>query len=428
MSEPADSRLRRLLGGESLAGLRQRLRRRFAHAHPDRPLEHIRINGLTADEHAALASLTGRPQRFSASMRIDLDLVDASFRNAGVAASLRDALERLDGPIPDVTATRLRARDQWAQVVENCRDPRLSDLLRESSGLGLLRRLARQDAARATELCHRAEAVLRRLPAHGVTRSQLAAEVLGDAHALDAGQPVATLVLATQRRLAVSARRETGEGVDGAPGLEGGTDPQPAAERARDLWAMAGVLVNELARPALFLNLPAKGLCAGGDGEPRYASLRALLRAPPRWDVAGLEVHVCENPNLLAIAADRLGAYCAPLVCTDGMPAAAQRTLLAQLAQAGARLLYHGDFDWPGLRIANHVMRAFDARPWRLGASDYVSAVHAAASMGHPLHGEVVEASWDMALAAAMRHHRLAIAEEALTDSLLRDLDTHRSK
>ncbi|BBF92158.1 TIGR02679 family protein [Blastochloris tepida] len=424
MSDPADARLLRLLGGESLAGLRQRLRRRFAHAHPDRPLEHIRINGLTADEHAALASLTGRPQRFSASMRIDLDRVDTSFRNAGVAASLRDALERLDGPIPDVAATRLRARDQWAQVVENCRDPLLSDLLRESSGLGLLRRLARQDAARATELCRRAEAVLRRLPAHGVTHSQLAAEVLGDAHALDAGQPVATLVLATQRRLALSARRET----DDATRQEDGADPQPAAERARDLWAMAGVLVNELARPALFLNLPATGLCDGGDGEPRYASLRALLRAPPRWDVAGLEVHVCENPNLLAIAADRLGARCTPLVCTDGMPAAAQRTLLAQLAQAGARLLYHGDFDWPGLRIANHVMRAFGARPWRLGVSDYLTAAHTATGMGHPLRGEPVEASWDMALAAAMRQHRLAIAEEALTDSLLRDLDTHRSK
>jgi hypothetical protein len=49
-------------------------------------------------------------------------------------------------------------------------------------------------------------------------------------------------------------------------------------------------------------------------------------------------VFVCENPNIAAIAADRLGA-------------------------AGARLLYHGDFDWAGLVIANFVMREFGAEP-----------------------------------------------------------------
>ena len=70
MREPAETRLQRLLGGDHLAGLRKRLRRRFSHAHPDLPAEHIRIDGLTADEHAVLASLTGRPQRYSASMRM----------------------------------------------------------------------------------------------------------------------------------------------------------------------------------------------------------------------------------------------------------------------------------------------------------------------------------------------------------------------
>ena len=133
------------------------------------------------------------------------------------------------------------------------------------------------------------------------------------------------------------------------------------------------MLVNELARPALLLNLPMEGggTFAGEAGEPAYATLRRLLRSPPRLAVAGRTVYVCENPNLVAIAADRLGLRCAPLVCADGMPAAAQRTLLPQLAEAGANLAYHGDFDWPGLRIANLVMRSFGARPWRFGAEDY---------------------------------------------------------
>ena len=115
-------------------------------------------------------------------------------------------------------------------------------------------------------------------------------------------------------------------------------------ETAREIWAGAGILVNELARPVLFLNLPVQNQLAGS-GEPGYLSLRALLRAPPLWDVAGRAIFVCENPNLVAIAADTLGINCAPLVCTDGMPAAAQRTLLMQLSAAGACLHYHGDFD-----------------------------------------------------------------------------------
>ena len=81
---------------------------------------------------------------------------------------------------------------------------------------------------------------------------------------------------------------------------------------------------------------PALGLSLSG--EPVHLSLRRLLRRPPPWDVAGREVFVCENPNIVAIAADRLGTTCAPLACTDGMPFAAQQTLLAQLAASGARL------------------------------------------------------------------------------------------
>jgi uncharacterized protein (TIGR02679 family) len=138
--------------------------------------------------------------------------------------------------------------------------------------------------------------------------------------------------------------------------------------------------------------------------------------------VAGRTVYVCENPNLLAIAADRWGPDCAPLVCTDGMPAAAQRQLLSQLTQAGARLCYHGDFDWPGLRIGNHVMREHRAQAWRFGAADYSAAVRSTSSPGQPLTGMPVEALWDAALTTLMREHRISIDEEALAASLLQDL------
>lgn len=418
MSEAGDQRLQRLLGGDKLAPLRRRLRRRFERTPMGKPVEQLRVAGLTADEHATLASLIGRPQRFSGSLSIDVGLVDAALREAGVAASLRDALERLDGPIADLAAARLRSQELWSSVIESSNHPDLAGLLRAPSNVGLLKRLARQDPAAAARLCRQAEAVLNRLPATGLARSQLAAEVLGDAHALDDGRPVATLVLAVLRR---PAPPEQNDDAPMAPGDDG--YPQPTAERARDIWATAGILVNELARPALFLNLPVKGSDYRDRGEPAYASLRSLLRSPSCWDVLGRDVQVCENPNLVAIAADRLGPRCAPLVCTDGMPAAAQRCLLSQLARAGARLRYHGDFDWPGVHIANHVMREHGARAWQFETVDYLAAIQAASARHRSLEGKPVEASWDKALTAAMQQHRTPIAEESVAAWLLRDLE-----
>jgi len=110
------------------------------------------------------------------------------------------------------------------------------------------------------------------------------------------------------------------------------------------------------------------------------------------------------------------------MVCTDGMPAAAQRCLLSQLTSAGARLQYHGDFDWPGLRIGNHVMREHGAQPWSFCADDYEAALRATPTIAEPLAGKAVEAVWDPALTTVMQHHRVSIAEEGLAASLLADL------
>jgi len=412
MSHPADSRLQRLLGGEKLAALRRRLRQRFERAAPDAAKQGFRLSNLNPDEHAALAALLGRSPRFSGSMSVDVQAVDAALARAGIAGSLREALEHLDGPIVNLAARRSLIAAQWARVREPCDHPGLAHLLRTPSGVGLLKRLSGQQPEEAACLLHRAQEVLRRLPARGLTRAQLAADVLGDAHALDTGNPVATLVLAALRQTTDTDQEE------------GGTPEESGGNTARDLWAAVGVLVNELARPALVLNLPLKEGCISGAcaGEPAYLSLRTLLRSPPAWQVAGRDIYVCENPNLLAIAADRLGPRCAPLVCTDGMPAAAQRSLLAQLARAGGRLHYHGDFDWPGLRIANHVMDTYGAHSWRFATADYLAAAGVAPRPGRRLEGIEVAALWDANLAPAMAQHQLAIDEEAVAQHLLLEL------
>lgn len=413
MNRTPDPRLKKLLGDEALTALRRRLRRHFERADPDAPSGVLRISDLNAAEHEAIALLTGASPRYTKSLRIDLVRLDATLREAGVAASLRDALENLDGPIVHRATARAEALARWSTVTAGCRHDALRRLLQAPAALGLLKRLARQNVDEARQLIARAEEVLQRLPAQGVPRAQLAAETLGDAHALDVGQPVATLVIAAWR-----------QGFASPDDASADASIEASDERARDVWARAGVLVNELARPALFLNLPLRGSEAwlSTRGEPGYASLRQLLRSPPAFEVADREVFVCENPNIVAIAADRLGTRCAPLVCTDGMPAAAQRTLLAQLAGAGARLRYHGDFDWAGLRIANQVIRAFDAKPWRLRVDDYQAAARTAPHRQRNLEDATVAASWDDALAPAMLRRGLAIAEEAVAGTLIEDL------
>lgn len=111
----------------------------------------------------------------------------------------------------------------------------------------------------------------------------------------------------------------------------------------------------------------------------RSSPCRQLVRDPPRFDLAGATVSVCENPVVLAAAAERLGPGCPPLVCTGGQPGAAVTALLRLLIAAGARVRHHGDFDWGGVSIATCCTRGSRSfrggstrrsiAGWRLGAA-----------------------------------------------------------
>lgn len=406
--KPDTVRLQSLLGGNQLATLRQRLRARF---HRAAPAEVFTLTSLTATERQALESLLGRSASAAGSMRLSQQALDQALARAGIAANLRAALEALDGPLESHADRVRRARD-WAEVAASSTDPRLREMLQAPAELGLLKRIAGDPQTAATLLAAAAQ-VLARLPAAGMPLAELAAATVHDAHALDPGGGLAALVL----RAAEGARTKSSSAETPATG----TDED---ERTRSRWARQGVAVNELAAPVLCLNLVADTDTVGGrllaaaraTGEPLYLSLRSLLRAPPRWQLSGRAVFVCENPAVVAIAAQRLGSACAPLVCTGGMPAAAQRTLLGQLATSGAVIRYHGDFDWPGLRIGNFVMRSFGASPWRFDARDYV------ARPGRALDGRAAVAQWDAQLAPAMRSAGFALDEEAVVDALIGDL------
>ncbi|MFI6662922.1 DUF2399 domain-containing protein [Streptomyces sp. NPDC050523] len=132
-------------------------------------------------------------------------------------------------------------------------------------------------------------------------------------------------------------------------------------------------------------------------------------------------VYVCENPTVLATAADTHGPTCPPLVCLQGQPLAAARTLLRHLHSHGSTLRYHGDFDWGGLRIAGALLRRVPWQPWRYTAADYRTAA-AATPLAPPLAGAPATATWDPGLAAALAELGVRIEEETVLDTLLADL------
>ena len=413
------ARLHRLLGGDALAQLRRRLRARYARGDTR---EAFTLGALSDVERRALERLLGRSVRAAASMRLRRSELDAAVLRAGLAANFHAALEALDGPLIDRQAERTEHAHAWRALVAGVRDARLRAALADAAGLGVVKRLCGGDAARGEALLDRAERVLARLPARGVPLARVAADALGDAHALDAGQPVAALVLRACRSDADTPREP------GAFGRAASDTAGRESESRRAQWARVGVTLNELAAPVLVLGLRARGTAplarlasaAAALGSPTHLNLRALLQGAPDWEVGGGVVHVCENPSLVALAADALGAHHRPLVCTDGMPAAAQQTLLRQLAEAGATLRYHGDFDWPGVAIGNFVVHRFAAQPWRFSAADYLAAD---VDVELPLtEGRRVEARWDARLAGAMARRGVAVHEERVADGLLADL------
>ncbi|MEU9918980.1 DUF2399 domain-containing protein [Streptomyces sp. NPDC051001] len=76
-------------------------------------------------------------------------------------------------------------------------------------------------------------------------------------------------------------------------------------------------------------------------------------------------MYVCENPAVLRHAAGELGASSPPLICAEGRPSTAFHRLARLIVNGGGRLLYHGDFDWPGIDMPNRLIGRYGAEPWK---------------------------------------------------------------
>ena len=419
-----DTRLHRLLGGEPTAWLVRRARDRLE---AGRPLTGIvTLTGATVEQRRAAERLTGRPPRSGTSLSVSLPEVDRMLRESGAApGGLAEAVALLTGPVRDRSRDRTDTASAWAAAFASLDDAvagraELAAWRGWLDATGVVRRLAPSPDV-ALVLLDQVAAALRRLPSPGIPIGRLAAECCGDAHALDDGRPAGTLALSAVRALA------------GLPfAAEVGADSRRAA------WACAGVHLDDLSSLALCLGVPGGTRTALGrvlalhqeTGQPVVLTLRQL-RGHDEALSAGL-VRICENPVVIAAAADELGRRCPPLVCVGGQPSAAGWRLLDLLAAGGAEFRYHGDFDWGGIRIAGAVRQRVSQgasrwQPWRYDRDAYEAAataalaVHAATRLPR-LAGEPVPTPWDPGLAAAMARHDVRIEEELSLDALLADL------
>lgn len=398
-------RLRRLLGTPDLVWLMERVHRRLER---EQPLTGpVSLASPTDAQRAAAERLLGRAPRQGRSLTVRLETVDAVLRRSGISPDgLAAAHTALAGPVTPLSRARDDETRAWqlayapveALARERPEFTAWADRLRTD---GVVRRLARTPAPARTLLTDLAT-VLSQLPSpQAVSLPAFAARILGSAHALDDGTPLATLALS---------------GIRALTGFQDGH----GTEWRREAWASAGLLRDELSSTVLVLNLrgtPALDWLAD-TGEPGVLTLRQLTRQPPRTTAA--TVHVCENPAVLAAAADAHGPGCPPLICLQGQPSAAALALLRDLHAHGTALRYHGDFDWGGLRIATALLRRVPWRPWRYTAADYRAA--AMTTTPSPLTGPPADSPWDPVLAEALSALGVRVEEETVLDTLLTDL------
>ncbi|HEX4088386.1 MAG TPA: TIGR02679 family protein [Trebonia sp.] len=376
----------------------------------------VTVRNPDDEERKAIIGITGQYRaEGAAQIGVRLADLDRAVREAD-GQGLIELLERIGPPLKDRPADRRRLADGREATVRSAESSFLNvrdwyqAWLTEITADGTLTRLVNAaDADRVGHAVRVLETIARRT--EPVQLAELAAATTGDTKALNHGTTLATLVL---RALA----------------LQAGVGRPVTTEQRRDLWDAHGVIVDDLASRVLVLNLAAAGHGLGewltdarARGVPFYVTLQQLIAMPVVPAVAAEPiVHVCENPAVLRRAAADLGPRSRPLICTEGQPSTAFHRLVGAVTANGGALRYHGDFDWPGIAIANSVISRHDATPWRLTAGDYLGAVREDADHV-TLSGPPQPTPWDPALADAMTATARAVYEESVAAPLIADLD-----
>jgi uncharacterized protein (TIGR02679 family) len=408
---PADGkRLRSFFGRPGFQRLLERLRLR---RDLGRPLAGtLALEAALPEERRAIDQLLRRTTSTGATLTVPLDSVLQQLRASNLADNWEDVVDLVCGP-PDQARVLAIAKDAaWAELWKTAgpalplagfASPLWMEQLRRT---GLLKRLSRDEPSTAERWLRQAALLLGQLPLDEKPLATVAAQLTGNSHSLDADMPLATLVL---RGIALRY---------------GCSMPGSAGER-RELWAKAGIVCDELSAPVLTFNLSIDGAppltailrAAHAACVPLHLSTRLLLATDWASVVVPPRVFVCENPSVVASASHQTRVVSAPLICLDGEPKTAGWLLLDRLRGAGSEILYHGDFDWKGLAIAQRVFSRVGAQPWRYLVRDYLDAEGV-----EPLQGSPEPTPWCPELADALIQRQIVIHEEAVISRLLKDL------
>lgn len=352
------------------------------------PEEALALDGLLAPRKPILPK--GR-------LQIALSLFEAALRSCGIEpyAAYEQVGER---PVRDLPAERRARRELRAGFDEWLHSH--PALRRRPAMAAWFERALRQGRVRPQmrSLVDQAFQIIAVLPAtKPVQRTELAARMLGDPHALDVDRPLHGLLVSSL----LSEANLDGD----AP--------------AREIWAAWNVLLDPISSNVAALNLPLAGEkritanVRSMRGAHLVLTYGQLTAGELRWPAGGA-CFSCENPSVLIAAERELGERCPPLLCTAGRPSDAVRTLLSLIRDAGGEIRHHGDFDQAGVQILRDLEDRYAAVPWRF---DVASLERALAALGHaPLQTR------STTLEHAVEQLPRPLPEELLIEELLADL------
>jgi len=354
------------------------------------PEEALALDGLLSPRKPILPGRT---------LRIALSQFEEALRSCGIEP--RAAYEQVgERPLRDLPAERLTRHETregfgtWLRSHEVVRSqPTLAEWFERALHQGRVR-------VDMQPLVEQALQILAVLPSkERVQRTVIAAQVLGDPHALDVDTPLHGLLVSI---LAAVAELDF-------------------ASSAREIWSAWNVLVDPLSSNVAALNLPLLGEtniarhARAMYGQHVILTYGQLAAGDLRWP-DGAACFSCENPSVLIAAEHALGETCPPLICTSGRPSDAVRSLFSTIQSAGAQICHHGDFDQAGVQILRDLEARYDARPWRF---DLESICGALCALGRPPLDPR-----PATLEHAVRRLATPLAEELLVDGLIADLRT----
>lgn len=381
----------------------------------------IDLGDLSRSAQLALSSLLGkRPAK-----TLDLGVLETGLRRLDVGSDLDTALEALGFPPSEnarerrelrhaTHASREEARTAVGEWPEPWADEWVDGTIAAGSLAGLTVEETRQLVADVRRVLDafgdRGSLALITNESGLASRTDLAARLFGSAHALDSG----TLL-----------ERAAGRAIEHLLAERRDREPLERSDRS-GLWEGVGFHLDLVSSPVLAWGLeldagsPIAELsrCATGAGLPLPIPEVALRRYPVPAR-PGANVLVVENPRVVEAAAELRVPH--TVITTNGNPRRASIMLISQLIESGATVLYHGDFDSPGIGICRR-MAELGCGPVKMGRSHYLAACDRAARSGVdlPVDGDPCGPTpWDPLLETEFDRRRRIVHEELVIDDLL---------